>query len=261
MSLRLAFDLDGTIADLRSALEREVARLFSDLETTAPGLPPSPRSEGPSGEPDGNDAAADGSSVRDSKYQRLTTEQQERLWDHIERTPDFWLSLGEVVPGTIERLATLAFRWHWDVVFMTTRPPTAGDSVQRQSQRWLESQGFMLPSVLVVRGSRGQLANALRLDAVVDDQPANCLDVVSKSSACAALIVPEREGVGGGPEQRVPELGIRSFSTVGAYLDMLENLDQQAPPHIVRKELRERFGTARRTRGGRLRGLLDSLGW
>src|SRR6476661_5484879 len=63
------------------------------------------------------------------------------------------------------------------------------------SQRWLESKGFSLPSVFVVQGSRGRIADALGLDIVVDDRPENCLDVVVDSKARAILVWREDESL------------------------------------------------------------------
>ena len=68
---------------------------------------------------------------------------------------------------------------HWEVFFITQRPATRGETVQRQTQRWLVAQGFDLPSVLVIAGSRGAAAGALRLDYHVDDLAQNCVDVLS----------------------------------------------------------------------------------
>ena len=68
-------------------------------------------------------------------------------------------------------------RHRWEVFFITQRPFTDGETVQRQTQRWLVAQGFDLPSVLVLRGSRGAAAAALGLDYHVDDRPQNCVDV------------------------------------------------------------------------------------
>jgi len=45
--------------------------------------------------------------------------------------------------------------------------------------------------VLVLGGSRGAAAGALRLSYHVDDSPQNCLDVISESSAQPILIVPD----------------------------------------------------------------------
>ena len=60
---------------------------------------------------------------------------------------------------------------HCEFVFITQRPGTAGATVQRQTQRWLVHHGFDMPSVLVIAGSRGAAANALRLTHLIDDTP------------------------------------------------------------------------------------------
>jgi hypothetical protein len=73
-------------------------------------------------------------------------------------------------------------------VFLTKRPESAGSTAQVQSQRWLEAHGFRMPSVFVVQGSRGRVAEALALDVVVDDRPENCVDVVTDSHAKAVLV-------------------------------------------------------------------------
>ena len=86
------------------------------------------------------------------------------------------------------RLAALADEHHWEVVFLTQRPSTRGDTTQRQSQRWLADAGFRYPSVCVVSGSRGRVAEALGLTLVVDDRPENCVDVVNDSKATAVLV-------------------------------------------------------------------------
>ena len=59
-----------------------------------------------------------------------------------------------------------------EVFFITQRPATVGQTVQRQTQYWLRQQGFDLPSVLVISGSRGAAAGALRLDLPRRRQPA-----------------------------------------------------------------------------------------
>ena len=82
-------------------------------------------------------------------------------------------------------------RHRWEVFFITQRPFTEGETVQRQTQRWLVAQGFDLPSVLVLRGSRGAAAAALGLDYHVDDSPQNCVDVIADSTAKTILIVSE----------------------------------------------------------------------
>ena len=39
-----------------------------------------------------------------------------------------------------------------EIIFLTKRPESAGATAQVQTQRWLQSKGFALPSVFVVQG-------------------------------------------------------------------------------------------------------------
>src|SRR5439155_24554013 len=90
--------------------------------------------------------------------------------------------------------AALATDRRWETIFLTKRPASAGATSQVQTQRWLESKGFRLPSVYVVQGSRGRIAAALALDFVIDDTPENCLDVVVDSRARAILVWRDDQG-------------------------------------------------------------------
>jgi hypothetical protein len=81
------------------------------------------------------------------------------------------------------------------------------------------AQGFDLPSVLVIGGSRGAAAGALRLNYHIDDSSQNCIDVISDSKAKPILIVPD------GDEATVNSartLGIGTTASVGECLDILE---------------------------------------
>src|SRR5262245_50686425 len=100
---------------------------------------------------------------------RLNARQQRRLWDHVESIENFWETLPEIEPGSVARLAALALEHHWEIIFLTRRPASAGATSQLQSQRWLAAKGFALPSVFVVQGSRGRIAASLSLDFVIDD--------------------------------------------------------------------------------------------
>ena len=124
------------------------------------------------------------------------------------------------------------------MIFVTSRPRSAGRTVQRQTQRWLTRLGFPLPSVFVMHGSRGRLASALDLDVVVDDRPDNCLDVVLESKAGAVLIWR-------GPQEAVPisarRLGIAVAPTVAGCLDTLIEADQEQDGSLLDR-LRTLFG-------------------
>jgi len=80
-------------------------------------------------------------------------------------------------------------------------------------------QGFDLPSVLVIPGSRGAAAGALRLDYHVDDSPTNCVDVKSESGTKPILIVPDADDTITASARR---LGIGTARTITDCLDILE---------------------------------------
>src|SRR5262249_45562050 len=118
----------------------------------------------------------------------LSSRELDQLWQHVRGIENFWLTLDEIEPGAVARLGALASMHGWELIFLTQRPATAGDTAQRQTQRWLEGHGVELPSVFVMNGSRGKVAAALNLDVVIDDRPENCLDVVSDSDARSILV-------------------------------------------------------------------------
>ena len=162
--LRLGFDLDGVVADFRTAFLDVAAKLLGGDAIRRPNSPM----------PD-----LDAVSAADAK----------RVWQVISATPNWWLGLAPYEPAQIARLYQLTRRYRWEVSFLTSRIPSAGDSVQFQSQAWLEAYGFYMPAVVTVPGSRGEIANALRLDLIVDDQLLNCLEVVSASQTKAILLL------------------------------------------------------------------------
>jgi hypothetical protein len=223
MSLRIACDLDGTLADMDAALQREAQRLFGpdvDLHAAvARPLESAEDVEGQLAETEGQPAestAEKAGTVRPPSGAELR-----RLWSHVARTTDFWRSLGEIEPGAVARLAALAARHHWEVLFLTQRPASAGETAQVQSQRWLRAQGFELPAVFVMNGSRGRVADALALDVVIDDRPGNCLDVVTDSTALPLLIWRQRKTA---VPLGVNHTRIQTVYSMGEALDRLERL-------------------------------------
>jgi phosphoglycolate phosphatase-like HAD superfamily hydrolase len=193
MSLRVAFDLDGVLADLDRELARRIAELFGA---------PAPAA--------------------------LTPRQQRRLWRHIGAVENFWETLDETEPGVVGRLGVSAAEGGWSVVFLTTRPEVAGRAVREQSERWLEAKGIARPAVHVVDGSRGQVAEALNLDVVVDDRPQHCLDVRIDSNARAILI---RRATPGQLVEEARRRGIEVVDTVDECLGILRNAKgPHAPP-------------------------------
>jgi len=210
--LRLAFDLDGVLADMESELVRQATMLFGDSLSQA-----SPGGQEPA------EGVAPG--VPELVHLNMTSRQRRRLWRHIGSIDGFWETLQEIEPGAIQRLAALATDRRWEIIFLTKRPQTHGASAQVQTQRWLEARGFSLPTVYVVQGSRGRIAEALGIDIVIDDRPENCLDVVADSTARAML-------VWRGEEKLLPasakRLGVDIVKSVDECLDTLSQTDSSS---------------------------------
>jgi hypothetical protein len=192
--LRLGFDVDGVIADFRTAFH---ALAVSEL-----------------GDRKGPDVEAS-----------LSKGDIERLWKAVARLPNWWAALPPYEPDQVARLYALSRQWRWEVFFMTSRPPSAGDAVQLQTQAWLEQHGFYLPSVLTApAGARGELARSLRLDLVVDDHLVNCMEIVGGSNSkvlhMARLPVEEER------TQQAESRGIGVVKTLAETLDAVERLHQ-----------------------------------
>jgi hypothetical protein len=214
VSLRIACDLDGTVADMERALLREAERLFGPGVTFR--TPPAPPDERERAE---NETGPDTpQAVTPSRV--LTARELRTLWSHVRKIDNFWLTLEEIEPGSVRRFADLAASHRWHVVFMTRRPQTRGQSAQRQSQRWLEARGYPLPAVCVVSHSRGRLAGLLDMNAVIDDRPETCLDVVADSKAESILVWRGDDPVPPG----VTGLGVRAVPSFQAALERLEDL-------------------------------------
>ena len=192
MGLRLGIDVDGVLADFQTAL----GSVRQDLHGVAPGLVAS----------------------RD----RPTIELK-RAWRRIIRTPNWWTTLAAYEPDQIARLYELARRHRWEVFFLTKRPGTRGDTVQVQTQWWIERHGFYLPSVATVPSSRGEIAEALRLDLVVDDQLVECADCIGSSTTKAMLIL--RDTADETTRNQATTQGIGVVSTLAQALDGIERLD------------------------------------
>ncbi|HUF47564.1 MAG TPA: hypothetical protein VMM93_07075 [Vicinamibacterales bacterium] len=233
--MRIGFDLDGVLADLHTPFARMARELFPELDQgrveREPGVPPPPGLADEDTEDPGEDLPPPGLA--------LSRRQADAVWRAVGQTVDFWETLGEIESGAIRRLALLADTRRWEVIFLTSRPRSAGRTVQRQSQRWLERLGFSHPSAFVVHGSRGRIAQALDLDAVVDDRPDNCLDVALESKAGAIL-------VWRGTQQSVPtssrRLGIAVVPSVNECLDALVAAEEAGTADSLLARLRRVFG-------------------
>ena len=109
--LRIAFDMDGVLADMDGALLRHAEALFGAEAVraitpvnAAPPVDPVGRTTG--GEPNrppGPDPADD----PPASTLRLNDRQHRRLWQHVATVENFWESLQEIEPGSVARLGAL----------------------------------------------------------------------------------------------------------------------------------------------------------
>ena len=192
MSLRVGFDVDGVLADFRTAFRQTAAKTAG-------------RNVGAGSA----DEAA------------LSPDEVRRVWEQIAKRSNWWMEVEAYEADQIARLYALSRAASWEVFFLTKRPPSAGDSVQFQTQWWIERHGFYLPSVLTVPGSRGEVASALRLDLLVDDQLINCVEVVSASPAKAILMQRTYDAT---EKSHAMDRGIGVVATLADALQVVERL-------------------------------------
>jgi len=209
MSIRVGFDMDGVLANFNKTFRETAAKV-----------------EGAAA-PDRSAPAA----------RALGADAMKRVWDHISRTPQWWLQLEPYEPDQIERLYRTSRERRWEVYFMTTRPSSAGETTQFQTQWWLETHGFPLPSVLTVPGSRGDAANALKLDIAVDDRLTNCVDIIAASRSKAIMLLRRDDQT---VRDQATARGIGVVATLAAAIDVIEQFEE-----------------AKRTTSGRLSRLAD----
>ena len=234
MPLRIGFDMDGVLADFASAYHDVEVRLFGPARATTRAGNPEEEAREERGEkaeegdrPDGRRKAAGGPKPDDEKKGAAKKEprpselrrRRDLVWQAIQDTPDFWTTLKPLDATAVRRIHEMMVRHRWEVFFITQRPATEGDTVQRQTQRWLVEHGFDLPSVLVIPGSRGAAAGALHLDYHVDDSAKNCIDVKSESRARPLLIVEASDDTSVLSARR---LGIGTASSIDECLTVLE---------------------------------------
>lgn len=199
MSLRIGIDVDGVLANFRAAFH-DAARECLRRDIEEPEDPKAP--------------------------QAVQQKDVKRVWDWVGKATNWWMDLEAYEPEQIARLYSIARAAGWEVFFMTNRPASAGDTVQFQTQWWIERQGFYLPAVLTVPGSRGEVANGLRLDLVIDDLSLNCVEIVSASPAKALLMLREANKIA---EDHATSRGIGVVHSLAEAIGVLERLHDLLP--------------------------------
>jgi len=201
MALRIGIDVDGVLADFRTAFRAAAMRcLRRSIDDAGPDDP--------------------------KASQALDQDDVRKGWEWIARAPNWWMTLQPYEADQIAALYETARAARWEVFFMTNRPPSAGDTPQFQTQWWIEQHGFYLPAVMTVPGSRGDIANGLRLDLVIDDQLLNCVEVVSSSTTKGVLMLRSEDRIA---RDHATNRGIGVEGTMAEALAVLERLQDVLP--------------------------------
>src|SRR4051812_46599475 len=98
--MRIAFDLDGVLADLHRAFTAAAIELFPELDEAALSSPDVVGSPQPAREP----ASVPEAEAEAATRKPLTSRQRDAVWDHLGGVENFWETLGEIEPGAIRRL-------------------------------------------------------------------------------------------------------------------------------------------------------------
>jgi len=97
----------------------------------------------------------------------LSRDDMRQVWNHIQNTPNFWLSLYKL-PGTDQLEAR-----ENDLIlyFVTSRVPSLGMPLEQQTAYWIRREfGIQFPSVILSK-EKGKVAAALGCYAFIDDRP------------------------------------------------------------------------------------------
>lgn len=131
----------------------------------------------------------------------MTTERAHRGWEALKKVENFWETLPSLAPPSVfRRLA--AVHKTIPIIFVTSRIPTAGNTVQAQSVNWLERRGIGDPLVIVAGGDRksrtGKTNKAAIADIwlpyfIIEDGPQNALDYAAAGYEVALLDWPYTE--------------------------------------------------------------------
>jgi uncharacterized HAD superfamily protein len=148
----------------------------------------------------------------------LTPEIHKQAWDVISNTKNFYLH--NMPFSDILNFDMTAFSKKYRLYFITTRVITEGDPIEIQTAKWLSCCGIKYPTVLVEK-QKGEIARALRLDAIIDDRPENLIEVSEKSTD-TVLFLRDREWNQDADEKiKVPYTRVYSFQE---FSDIVNNL-------------------------------------
>ena len=244
--MRIAFDLDGVLADLHTPFTETAIRLFPELDRSAmraPDVAASPVDE--------SQDWLEAPSVAAMRAVPISRRQSDAVWKHLAGVSDFWEGLAEIESGAIRRLASTRGRTPMGRAVHHEPSVSAGADGAAPEPAVARADGVQICRACTwCTRSRGRVAAALNLDVVIDDRPDNCLDVVLESKAGAVLIWR-------GAQATVPvsakRLGIAVSPTVADCLDLVTEAEDTKAEGSLLDKMRRVFGLKTRKSPGILR--------
>ncbi len=165
--LRIGFDVDGCLAHFSPGYQRVIAEL-TGKDLFLPGDAENP-------------PCWDWDLLRG-----YTKEERARAFGHISRHPSFWYDCPPL-QGVHDLQQSGLMNTPHEIYFITNR---SGFRVKRQTEswliRWLEGYNFEISPTVLVNSHRtkGLVAKALSLDAYIDDNGDNTMDVLLQAPKC-----------------------------------------------------------------------------
>lgn len=167
--LRLGFDMDGVLADFVTAFLTISNKLYGTSYTKKDW-------------------------TQWSATNLYTDAQQDKVWDIIRTTKEFWYKLEPLEHGA---LLDAAERKH-NLYFITSRVYVPGRSIEQQSAGWLLlNKRLTFPTVLVVSDAdhKQALCRDLQLDAFIDDKASTVEQINKAGVLCYVYDQPYNSGV------------------------------------------------------------------
>ena len=160
MQLKIGIDVDGVLYDFVSAFRRLAQQTFGkDFPTF--------------------------SSDWDFSNWGLTSDEYKSLWTRVRGSVDWFLDNEKPYSFAVESLTLLK---NHELYFITTRCPTQGETVLRQTQRQLNMLGVEFPTV-VVTNDKGAVVQGLSLNFYIDDYVENLKRVQECSPSTKLFLV------------------------------------------------------------------------
>lgn len=107
----------------------------------------------------------------------LTAEQRELTWAEVDKSRDFWMGVKPLATWPeMELLHSLQHDEQSQLYFVTAR--NVGIDIKKQTEVWLQSNGFCGGDVILSDGDKGKVVRDLGITVAIDDRQQHCEEYV-----------------------------------------------------------------------------------